>query len=242
VTEDAPSEENSSDAPTPDGSAYLPPLATEDAKSGQEKVPEELEVAMEPESKPEEGQPGTIEQDQSASVRRTLSLPRPIADAQIRLWRRSPGEERPTEEILSLFKGLQIAKVTIRDPYALATYSARRSQIEFLQSLRSTAGALESIMIEYAPEAEGDLDDVRSRTQFGSDYLTSFGGSAPRLALVRRSKKTRDDDFHDRFIEVDVRHAGGAIKRHELTIGRGVEALYNDRRQCTVTYAPPGSA
>lgn len=47
-----------------------------------------------------------------------------------------------------------------------------------------------------------------------------FAAAAPRLALARRSKRTRDDDFHDRFIEVDVRHAGGAVKRHELTIVR----------------------
>jgi hypothetical protein len=242
VTEEASSEENLSDAPAPSGSASVPPLAPEEAESGQEMMPAELEAATGSESEPDEDQPAAIEDDQGASERRTLSLPRPILDAQIRLWRRGPGEKRPTEEILALFNGLHIAKVTIRDPYALATYSARRSQIEFLHSLRSAAGALESIMIEYAPEAEGDLDDIRSRTQFGSDYATSFGGSPPRLALVRRSKSARDDDFHDRFIEVDVRHAGGAIKRHELTIGRGVEALYNERRQCTVTYAPPGTA
>jgi|TARA_R110000782_G_scaffold270471_1_gene371564 hypothetical protein len=241
VTEEAPREENLSGAPTADASASVSPLATEETESKQETVPTELEAATEAEGEPERGQSAVIELDQRSSERRTLSLPRPIADAQIRLWRRGPGEQRPTEEILALFNGLNIAKVTIRDPYALATYFARRSQIEFLQSLRSTAGTLESIMIEYAPEAEGDLDDARSRTQFGSDYATSFGGSAPRLALVRRSKRARDDDFHDRFIEVDVRHAGGAVKRHELTIGRGVEALYNEHRQCTVTYAPPGS-
>lgn len=96
-------------------------------------------------------------------------------------------------------------------------------------------------MIEYAPEVEGDVDEVACRREFGSSYSTGFGGVAPRLSLARRSKRSRDDDFHDRFIEVDVRHAGGAIKRHELTIGRGIEALYNDRRQCTVTYAPPGA-
>lgn len=179
---------------------------------------------------------------EGGNARPVLSLPNALADAQIRLWRRAPGEPRPTDEILELFSGLHITQVVIRDPYALASYSARNSQIEFLQELRDTASTLESVMIEYAPEVEGDIDEVACRREFGSGYATSFGGSAPRLALVRRSKRSRDDDFHDRFIEVDIRHAGGAIKRHELTIGRGVEALYNDRRQCTVTYAPPGTA
>lgn len=45
----------------------------------------------------------------------------------------------------------------------------------------------------------------------------------------------------DRFVDIDVGHVGGAIKRHELTIGRGIEALYNDRQGCTVTYVPPSS-
>ncbi len=176
-----------------------------------------------------------------ATGRPVLSLSRVLADAQIKLWRRAPGEPRPTDEILALFSGLHITKVTIRDPYALASYSGRNSQIEFLQALQDAASALESVLIEYAPEAEGDVDELTSRREFGSGYATSFGSSAPRLALIRRSKRSRDDDFHDRFIEVDIRHAGGAVKTHQLTIGRGVEALYNDRRQCTVTYAPPGT-
>lgn len=173
--------------------------------------------------------------------RSVLSLPNAIADAQIRLWRRGPGEPRPTGEILALFAGRHITQVIIRDPYALATHSSRNSQIEFLQGLKNVAGNLESVMIEYAPEVEGDIDEVACRREFGSGYSTRFGPAAPRLALVRRSKRTREDDFHDRFIEVNVRHVGGAIKRHELTIGRGIEALYNERRQCTVAYAPPGA-
>jgi hypothetical protein len=175
-------------------------------------------------------------------ARPVLSLPNAIADAQIKLWRRGPGEPRPTGEILALFADRHITQVTIRDPYALASYSSRNSQIEFLQALKDVAGNLESVIIEYAPEVEGDIDEVASRREFGSGYLSRFSGAAPRLALVRRSKRSRDDDFHDRFVEVDIRHAGGAVKRHELTIGRGIEALYNDRRQCTVTYAPPGVA
>lgn len=173
--------------------------------------------------------------------RPVLSLPNALADAQIKMWKRGPGEPRPTDEILALFAGRHITQVAIRDPYALASQSSRTSQIEFLQALNHVAGNLDNVTIEYAPEVEGDIDEVASRREFGSSYSKTFGGRGPRLALVRRSKRSRDDDFHDRFIEVDIRHAGGAVKRHELTIGRGIEALYNDRRQCTVTYAPPGA-
>lgn len=179
---------------------------------------------------------------QESADRPVLSLAKAIADAKIRMWRRGPGEPRPTEEILALFSGLHVTKVAIRDPYALASYSARSSQIEFLQALQDSALSLESVLIEYAPEAEGDVDEMTSRREFGSEYATTFGPSPPKLLLVRRSKRSRDDDFHDRFVEVEIRHAGGAVKTHQLTIGRGVEALYDERRQCTVTYAPPGSA
>lgn len=235
-------EEGASDTAKSEGFVSVQPPMANETKVRQDGEQPERDAEANQRSTGSEGQTPPIDKAQEVAERPKLSIPRPIADAQIRLWRRGPGETRPTNEILALFSGLHIVKVTIRDPYALATYSSRRSQIEFLQSLRGTAAALESIMIEYAPEAEGDLDDLRSRTEFGSNFANCFGSSPPRLALVRRSKRTRDDDFHDRFIEVDVRHAGGAIKRHELTIGRGVEALYNDRRQCTVTYAPPGTA
>ena len=172
--------------------------------------------------------------------RTTLSLPRAVADAQIKMWRLAPGEPRPKTEILSLFNGRNIAQVTIRDPYALASHSSRQSHINFLRELKQVSCALDNVLIEYAPKAEGDRDDGTSRREFGSGFGTAFAGSPPKLVLSRRSKRTRDDDFHDRFIEIDVKQAGGTIKRHSITIGRGVEALYNERRQCTVTYVPPG--
>ncbi|GGB51594.1 hypothetical protein GCM10010833_02890 [Blastomonas aquatica] len=191
----------------------------------------------------EAGDTGANLAEEAAKIERrpVLSLPNAIADAQIKLWRRGPGEPRPTDEIVALFAGLHISQVAIRDPYALASQTSRTSQIEFLQALNHVAVTLDNVIIEYAPEVEGDIDEVVSRREFGSSYSKTFGGGGPRLALVRRSKRSRDDDFHDRFIEVDIRHAGGAVKRHELTIGRGIEALYNERRQCTVTYAPPGA-
>lgn len=170
----------------------------------------------------------------------TLSLAKAVSQAQIRLWVRKPGQDRPIEEILELFAEKNLVQVTIRDPYALASREARNAQIQFIKDLQRVAASLDGALVEYAPEVDGDLDEPICRREFGSVYTTMFDGSPPRLVLARRSKRSYDDDFHDRFIEIDVRHVGGAIRRHELTIGRGVEALYNDRRQCTVTYAPPG--
>ena len=179
--------------------------------------------------------------NQPDAARPILSLPKVVIDAQVKIWRRSAGEERPTEEILDLFERRHITQISIRDPYAIGSYESRKSQLQFICDLKRRASALESVLIEYAPEIEGDADEFVCRREFGSDFAAEFAGSGPKLVLARRSKRTRDDDFHDRFIEIDVRSAGGALKRHELTIGRGLEALYNNRRQCTVTYVPPGA-
>lgn len=174
--------------------------------------------------------------------RPTLSLSKIVKEAQIKMWRRAPGEPRPVAEIVRLFEGRHVAKVTIRDPYALGTRLSRQSQINFLNDLKHAAGVLESVVIEYAPEADGDVDEMSCRREFNSGLIATFEGAPPKIALVRRSKRSRDDDFHDRSVEIEVRHAGGAVKRHDLMIGRGLEALYNQRRQCTVTYVPPSGS
>ena len=171
--------------------------------------------------------------------RPTLSVPKIVSDAQIQTWRRAPGEPRPVAEIIRLSAGRHVTKVTIRDPYALGTRLSRQSQIDFLNDLKKAAGVLESIVIEYAPEADGDVDEMSCRREFNSGLISTFAGAPPKIALVRRSERSRDDDFHDRSVEIDVRQAGGAVRRHDLMIGRGLEALYNQRRQCTVTYVPP---
>ncbi|WP_298672533.1 DEAD/DEAH box helicase [uncultured Sphingomonas sp.] len=165
-----------------------------------------------------------------------------MADAGIRLWRRAPGEGRPTDEILALFAGKHITQLAIRDPYALVDDDARRAQARFVAELAAAAAGIDGVLIEYAPEIDRHSNDAADRRAFGADYAAHLLGSGPRLSLVRRHKRGGGDDFHDRFIEIDVRGADGTSARHELTIGRGVLALYDVGRQCTVTYAPPRGA
>ena len=128
--------------------------------------------------------------------------------------------------------------MTIRDPYALGARSARDAQVRFLAELKSAARSIEAITIEYAEEVVGDVTDSEARREIG-DQLSRRLKPVPRFSLKRRRKRTHDDDFHDRFVDVSVRHVGGAIRLHELSLGRGIEALYDERKQCTVTYAPP---
>jgi len=175
-----------------------------------------------------------------AKSRETLSLPRALSDAGIRRWRRSAGETRPTEEILDIFRGRDITGLTIRDPYALARPASREAQVRFIAELAGVCRSLGPVKIEYAPEAEGDLQEDGQRREFGALFTHRLPDSQ-RFMLVRRRKRARDDDFHDRFVELELRHAGGATRVHELSLGRGLEALYDLNKQCTVTYAPPGA-
>lgn len=189
-------------------------------------LPTEPEAPQEIQSSPE-------------TPRATLSLPKGLANAGIRRWRRSAGEARPTDEILALFAGREITTLTIRDPYAIARPASREAQVRFIADLGRTCRSLGLVKIEYAPEAEGDLQEDGQRREFG-DLFTRQLPDSQRFMLVRRRKRARDDDFHDRFVELEVRHAGGAVRIHELSLGRGLEALYDTSKQCTVTYAPPG--
>jgi hypothetical protein len=117
--------------------------------------------------------------------------------------------------------------------------AARSAQVRFLALLKESCRGLEAVTVEYDPDARDDVDDGAARRHFGDIFSSAFPTEAPRMLLLRRRKRSRDDDFHDRFVEFEVRHAGGAIRRHELTIGRGVEALFDTTKQCTATYAPP---
>ncbi|KPF75241.1 hypothetical protein IP78_13775 [Brevundimonas sp. AAP58] len=187
-------------------------------------------VAIEPE------QPA----DNEPLQRSTLTLPKALSNTGIRQWRVGAGGERPTKDILALFAGRDLVEVSIRDPYALARRSSREAQVRFIEDLKAVARTLESVTIEYAEEVDGDASDPQNRREIG-DLLSRRLSPMPKLTLARRRKRSRDDDFHDRFVDIAVRHSGGTVRIHELALGRGVEALYDDRKQCTVTYAPPGS-
>jgi hypothetical protein len=101
------------------------------------------------------------------------------------------------------------------------------------------ARKLEMASIEYAPEAEGDVPEGAARRNVGELLALAFPGNVPKLSLSRRSKRGPDDDFHDRTIDIFVRHSGGAVRQHWIAIGRGVEALFDGRRECNMTYVPP---
>jgi hypothetical protein len=158
-------------------------------------------------------------------------------------WKREAGAERPTREIVALFTNREIALVTIRDPYALGSSRARQAQVQFVALLTEISQRVDAVIIQYAPDAESRDDEPLQRRDVSDLFFRSVKKGPPKLTLARREKRSRqgDDDFHDRSIEIDVRE-DNRVGRHEILIGRGVEALFDSRKQCTVTYVPPTGA
>lgn len=174
--------------------------------------------------------------------RQKLTLPPSPSQASSRVWRVKPAQPRPTGELLEIFRGRDIVAVEIRDPYALAHVNSRAAQIRFLADLSKVARTLDAATIEYAPEVEGDIPEPAARRNIGELVALAFPKNPPRLSLSRRPRRGPDDDFHDRTVELFIRHSGGAIRQHWMTIGRGVEALYEGKWQCNATYVPPSDA
>ncbi len=171
--------------------------------------------------------------------RRLLTLPAVVERTGARVWVRGPREPRPTDEILALFRGKLIRRATISDPYALATSSARVAQIKFASDLAEVA-TLRSIVVEYSPEVGDDPDDSGARRDIGALFAKCAAAKrGATFTAVRRPRRGGADDFHDRQVALEIVHAGGAARLHTLLIGRGLTALYEDRWQCSVSYAPP---
>ena len=171
--------------------------------------------------------------------RKTLSLKAEIGKTGIKRVRAGPGEERSLSGLCQPFVGREIAHLTISDPYALAHPNAIIAQVRFLAELNAVAKAIHAVTLEYTPDIEG-FDDTLARKDFGDEFVKSFPHKAPRLSLQRRRKRSPQGYFHDRRIDFEVIHAGGAVRRHEIDIGGGLEALFDLRKEFTMTYVPPG--
>ncbi len=202
------------------GSAEVPPLPT-----AREPRPPEAVTAFAPDTR---------------AGRAVLSLPKASAtELGVRVWRVPAGATRPTDEVLTPFEGRDLAHVRIVDPYALGSAASRDAQVKLLAALSKRARSMLTVTVEYASDIDGDAPESLQRSDFGKRMIQSFGGTPPRLALSGRRRRAGGDDFHDRSVEVEVRGAGGALQTHVIMIGRGAEALFDTRRECSVTYAPP---
>jgi hypothetical protein len=184
--------------------------------------------------------PKSISQVPSPSIPKPISPPVTKQAPTMRRWKYEPYTPRTTDQILSLFAGMDIRLVHIEDPYALAKERSRNAQIRFLLELQKVSKSIEAVQVDYNPDVIGDSDDVTHRRHFNSRFLMALDRQTPRMTLVRREKRGRGGDFHDRCIRLDVKGRNGAIEQHELSLGRGAEALYDDRQQCHVVYIPPG--
>lgn len=75
------------------------------------------------------------------------------------------------------------------------------------------ARVIEGITIEYAPDIDGDLDESVRRREVGSLMLRNLPKGVPNFSFARRGVRGPDDDFHDRFVDIDVRGPDGDLQR-----------------------------
>lgn len=208
------------------------PIADSDAADQPAPAPESAEA-------PISGLPTKRAEAAEPQPRPILRLPEVAARSGARVWVRGPREPRPTQEILALFQGKVINRATISDPYALVSPWAREAQIRFASDLAQVA-TLKSLVIEYAPDVGDDSDESSARRDIGARFAAcGAAASGATFTPIRRYRRGGADDFHDRQIILEIVHAGGAVRLHTLLIGRGLTALYEDRWQCSVSYAPP---
>lgn len=174
--------------------------------------------------------------------RKKLSIAPIARDIGAKIWRRGPGEDRPVDEIASVFRGLVIEGITIRDPYCLGSAPSRRAQIDFVRHLAERAQAVGAVTIHYSADVDGDCSDLDQRSDIEKRLQSALGQRAPRLSLVRHNpRQNRSEDFHDRIVEVHAGPTGSESKPFTLQFGRGVEAFFDLRRECNVCLFPPST-
>jgi SNF2-related domain/Helicase conserved C-terminal domain len=170
--------------------------------------------------------------------------PRPILSARNagplpKIWRVKAYAQRPLDDILSLFAGRTILQVKIVDPYALIDQESRSAQASFLGALAKVASTIERIVIQYNDANHHSVDDRLERIDMNERISLAFNRKPPPVDLRRPDRSMRRADFHDRSVELDILHAGGAVRQHVLHSGRGLLCLFEERFECTMTYAPP---
>lgn len=171
--------------------------------------------------------------------RKILTLARELNRPQPQRFEWKPGHARQPDILFDLFKGKLIAKLTISDPYALADEYQRDAHVRFLEDLTAVAERVENVVIEYAPDISYDANDMEMRRDFGRRMAQAFVGRQVPIVLDRRYKRSKNDDFHDRTIQLHIRSLTGAVHRHLLDGGRGILALYDESKICTFNYWPP---
>jgi hypothetical protein len=176
--------------------------------------------------------------------RPVLSLPNTSPPLQPRVWRRAPHQTRPLAEILKIFEGSKIQNLEISDPYSIADADARWAQVAFVKAIAESARSVDQVTIEYKPPwGSEDESESDQRRDLGTRWSAMLGPSAPQIRLtLKPRRKTRERDFHDRFVFLNCVRAGGAIARHELQLGKGLIALMQDKHECSITYVPPDLA
>ncbi|HZG46798.1 MAG TPA: DEAD/DEAH box helicase [Allosphingosinicella sp.] len=144
-----------------------------------------------------------------------------------------PGMRRDFSIFEGHLTGERVVELRVRDPYACASPSNRGHLLDFLKIIQgaSTGISLVSVTCWDAETARPDGRETNAdqRRDFEGRWAQRFGaGSRPKLNQIS-GRQVRE--FHDRYVEA-ITSSG---KKLIWDLGRGVDGVMNQQRECVVT-------
>jgi hypothetical protein len=144
-----------------------------------------------------------------------------------------PGSRRDFAIFERHLAGEQLTELRVRDPYACATPSNRGHLLEFLKMVQGAASGLSAVSVTCwdaeTARPEGRETNADQRRDFEARWAQRFGRQ-PRLKLNQISGR-QVREFHDRYVEAKT--ASG--KKLIWDLGRGIDGVMNQQRECVVT-------
>jgi hypothetical protein len=129
--------------------------------------------------------------------------------------------------------GEQLIELRVRDPYACASAANRGHLLDFLKVVQGAASGLSSVSVTCwdaeTARPDGRETNADQRRDFEGRWAQRFGAqSRPKLNQIS-GRQVRE--FHDRFVEAKTLSG----KKLIWDLGRGIDGLMNQQRECVVT-------
>jgi hypothetical protein len=129
--------------------------------------------------------------------------------------------------------GEQLIELRVRDPYACASGANRGHLLDFLKVIQGAASGLSSVSVTCwdaeTARPDGRETNADQRRDFEGRWGQRFGAqSRPKLNQIS-GRQVRE--FHDRFVEAKTMSG----KKLIWDLGRGIDGLMNQQRECVVT-------
>jgi hypothetical protein len=152
-------------------------------------------------------------------------------------WSLHPGDRRDFPAYFAALDGHSVRRLTVRDPFCLATPHQRRLLVEFLQKIKGDLNALGQMEVQCLdprslPSASGEDAEFQRRDLLSRMKAVGLGDEAAiRVTTVRRGRGA--PDFHDRSVAILGRNKSGDWT-FMYDISGGIDRLMSPDRECSI--------